>query len=104
MRHFSYWYDDNPPGPEGTVEDVVDMISSAPPNSKKLLLEAIGKAMIRAEIERGRKLRQRDADAAASAAEVERSKQCPNYTPGTRRCNCKDCRALRQSKAVEKPA
>jgi hypothetical protein len=42
---------------DASVEAVVDLISGAPPEGRKALLEAIGKAMIRAEVERQSKKR-----------------------------------------------
>jgi hypothetical protein len=42
---------------DASVEAVVDLISGAPPEGRKALLEAIGKAMIRTEVERHAKKR-----------------------------------------------
>lgn len=47
----------NPAPEDAGVEMVVDLICSAPPAGKKVLLDAVGKAMIRSEVERQAKAR-----------------------------------------------
>ena len=57
--HFRDFVEADPPGPECDVGYIVDMISAAPAEGKKVLLAAIGQAMIRAEVERQAKKKPR---------------------------------------------
>jgi hypothetical protein len=77
--------------------------SSQPPkpDAPPLTLDEI-KALPQSLIDMGVKLGEIDpsvVERIRSEAEVERSKSCPNYREGTRRCNCQDCRAYRREAA-----